>query len=83
MLFEKHALELFMYSYVLFDNLFKLNSDLNAITEMTRPNISPELQVKLLNYQETSCSVERSFSMLRKLMKKIAYYRQIVYGNII
>jgi len=42
-LFEKSALELFMYSYVLFDNLFKLNSDLKAIIEMTRPKISPEL----------------------------------------
>jgi len=30
--------ELFQYSSVLFDNRFKLNNDLKAIVEMTRPN---------------------------------------------
>jgi len=67
-LFKKRALELFQYSSVLFDNRFELNSDLNAIVEMTRPNISPELYAKLLNCQATSCTVERSFSKLRKLL---------------
>jgi len=37
---------------------------------MTRPKISPELYAKLLNCQATSYSVERSFSMLRKLLVK-------------
>jgi len=35
---------------------------------MTRPNISPELYAKLLNCQGTSCTVEQSSSMLRKLL---------------
>jgi len=35
---------------------------------MTRPNISPELYAKLLNCQASSCTVERSFNMLRKLL---------------
>jgi len=39
---KKHALELFQYSYSLFDNRFELNSDVKAIVEMTRPNISAE-----------------------------------------
>ena len=68
--FKKHALKLFQYSSVLFDDRFELNSDLNTIVEMTRLNISPELHTKLLNCQATSCSVERSFSMLRKLLAK-------------
>jgi len=36
-------LELFQYSFAIFDNRFELNSDLKAIAEITRPNISPEL----------------------------------------
>ena len=35
---------------------------------MTRPNIGPELYAKLLNCQATSCTVEQSFSMLRKAL---------------
>ena len=53
---------------------FKLNSDLKAIVEMIRPNISPELYVKLLNCQATSCIVERSFSMLGKLLAKDRHF---------
>ena len=30
-LFKKHALELFQYSYALFDNRFELNSDLKQL----------------------------------------------------
>ena len=41
---------------------------------MTRQNISPELHAKLLNCQATSCSVERCFSMLRKLLAKKRYF---------
>jgi len=37
---------------VLFDNRFELNSDLKAIVEMTRPNISPELYAKSLNFMQ-------------------------------
>jgi len=47
--FKKHALELFQYSSVLFDNRIELNSDLTPIVEMTRSNISPQLHAKLLN----------------------------------
>jgi len=56
--FKEHALELFQYSSVLFDNRFELNSDLKAIVEMTRSNICPQLHAKLFNCQETSCTVE-------------------------
>jgi len=41
--YANYALELFQYNYALFDNRVELNSDLKAIVEMTRPNISPEL----------------------------------------
>jgi len=41
---------------------------------MTRPNISPELYAKLLNSQATSCTVERSFSILRKLLANDRYF---------
>jgi len=37
-IFEKHALELFQYNYVLFDKRFELHSDLKAFVAMTRPN---------------------------------------------
>jgi len=60
---KKHAIELFQYGSVLFDDRFELNNDRKAIVEMTPSNISPQLYVKLLNYQATSCT---SFSMLRK-----------------
>jgi len=60
---KKHAIELFQYGSVLFDDRFELNNDRKAIVEMTPSNISPQLYVKLLNYQTTSCT---SFSMLRK-----------------
>jgi len=72
--FKKYALKLFQYSSVLFDDRFELNSDLKTIAEMTRLNITPELWAKLLNCQATSCSVERSFSMLRKLLAKYRYF---------
>jgi len=52
--FKKHALKLFQYSSVLFDDRFELNSDLETIVEITRLNISPELHAKLLN-----CSKQR------------------------
>jgi len=42
-LFKKHALELFQYSYALLDYQFELNSDLKAVVEMTWTNISLEL----------------------------------------
>jgi len=56
------------------DHRFELNCDLRAIVEMTRPNISPELYAKLLNCQATSCTVERSFSMLNKLLAKDRHF---------
>ena len=57
-------------------HLFRLNSDLKAIVENTRVNISPELYAKLLNCQATSCTVERSFSMLGKLLAKDRRFSQ-------
>ena len=57
-LIKKHALELFQYSSVFFDNRIELNSDLKAIVEMTLSNISPQLHAKLFNCQETLCTVE-------------------------
>jgi len=36
----------------------ELHSDLRAIIEMTRSNISQQLHAKLFNCQETSCTVE-------------------------
>jgi len=69
--FKKHALELFQYSSVLFDNRIELNSDLKAIVEPTRPNISPQLHAELFHCQETSCT---SFSMLRKLLVKDRHF---------
>jgi len=77
--FQKHASELFHYSYVLFDNRFELNNVQKAIVEMTQPNISPQLEAKLLNCQATSCSVEQSYSMLCKLL---ANYRHFSPDNI-
>ena len=56
------------------DQRLELNSDLKAIVEMTRSNISPELCAKLLNSQATSCSAERSFSMLGKLLAKDRHF---------
>ena len=55
-------------------HLFKLNSDLKEIVEITRPNISLELYAKLLNCQATSCTVERSFSILGKLLAKDCHF---------
>jgi len=62
------------YSSVLFGGRFELYSDQKAIVELTRPNISPELYAKLLNYQATSCTVERSLNMLRKLLAKDPHF---------
>ena len=72
--FENHALKLFQYSSVLFDDRFELNSNLKAIVAMTQLNITPEPHTKLLNCQATSHSVERRFSMLRKLLAKNLYF---------
>jgi len=71
--FNKHSLELFQYSSVLFDNRIELNSDPKAVVEMTRSNISPQLHAKLFNCQATSCT---SFSMLRKLLAKDRHVSQ-------
>jgi len=48
---------------------------------MTRTNISPELYAKFLNCQATSCTVERSFSMLRKHLAKDHHFFPM-FGNI-
>ena len=56
------------------DRRFEMNSDLKAIAEKTRPNISPKLYAKLLNCQAFSSSVEQSFSMLRKLLSNDRHF---------
>jgi len=53
---KRHALKLFQDSFCVYDDRFELNNDLTAIVEMTQPNISPELNAKLLNCQAASCS---------------------------
>ena len=52
----------------------EMNSNVKAIAEMTRPNISPKFYAKLLNCQAFSSSVERSFSMQRKLLSNDCHF---------
>ena len=47
-----------MVRFSLINNRIELNSDLKAIVEMTRSNISPQLHAKLLNCQASSCTME-------------------------
>ena len=51
---------------------FELNSDLKAIMEMTRPNISLELFAKLVNYPTTLRTVEGSFLHASQTVSKIS-----------
>ena len=44
-------------------------NDLYEIVNLKRDHISPDLYSKLLQAQSTSVSVERSFSMLKKLLR--------------
>ena len=53
---------------------FKLNSDLKAIVEMSRPNISLELFAKLVNYQTTLRTVEGSFLHASQTVSKISLF---------
>ena len=46
------------------------NSDIFEIINMERQDISPAVSHVLQNSQPTSASVERSFSMLKKLLSK-------------
>ena len=56
---------------------------------MSRPDISPALYAKLLTYQLTSASVERSFSMLKSMIHEnrnftdalVAFYYKIVFNR--
>jgi len=67
--FQKHALELFQYSSVLFDNRFELNNDLKAIVEMTWPNKHQSRtagQIVKLPSNFMHCGAK--FSMLHKLL---------------
>jgi len=65
--FKKHALEIFQYSSVLFDNRIEWNSDLEAIVEMTRSNFSPQLHAKMLNCQVTSYNCQATSHSRRQL----------------
>ena len=46
------------------------NNDISEIINMERQDISPAVYHMLQNFQPTSASVERSFSMLKKLLAK-------------
>ena len=46
------------------------NTDISEITYMERQDISPAVYHMLQNSQPTSASVERSFSILKKLLAK-------------
>ena len=46
------------------------NNDISKIINMERQDISPAVYHMLENSQPTSASVERSFSMLKKLLAK-------------
>lgn len=46
-----------------------VNNDIQQITDMTRSDISPSVFKLLLNAQPTSAAVERSFSMLKNVLK--------------
>ena len=45
-------------------------NDILEIINMTRTNISPALYAALQKCQPTSCAVERSFSMMKKIATK-------------
>ena len=51
------------------------NNDISKIINMDRQDISPAMYHMLQNSQPTSASVERSFSMLRKLLAKDRYFK--------
>ena len=46
------------------------NNDISEMTNMERQDISPVVHHMLQNSQPTSASVQRSFSMLKKLLAK-------------
>ena len=51
------------------------NNDISEIINMERQDISPAVYHMLQNSQPTSASVERSFSMLKKLLAKDRNFR--------
>ena len=51
------------------------NNDISEIINMERQDISPAVYHMLENFQPTSASVERSFSMLQKLLAKDRNFR--------
>ena len=64
-------------------------NDINCIVKMGRGDISPHLYRLLSNSQATSASVERSFSILRKLLARdrnfkddnLRYYLMMKYNT--
>ena len=46
------------------------NSDISNIVKLQKDGVSPATYAQIQNCQPTSASVERSFSMLRKLLRK-------------
>ena len=54
----------------------KQNNDISEIINMQRQDISPAVYCMLQNSQPTSASVEKSFSMLNKLLAKGRNFRE-------
>ena len=52
------------------------NSEMNSITALSRNEISPTLYNMLQHCQPTTTAVERSFSMLKKLLAKYRNFKQ-------
>ena len=79
--FTKHLKRLFIISLK--------KSYAKTIVETSRPDICPALYAKLLTYQPTSASVERSFSMLKPMIHEnrnftdahVAFYYKIVFNS--
>jgi len=82
-------LEIFHYSFVLFDNRIERNIDLKAIVETSRSNISPQPHAKLLNCQATSCTLNIAKQRYAQILacyanfwQNITISPQVMFGNI-
>ena len=53
------------------------NSDVRAIVKMERPDIAPAVYAQIKCCNQTSAAVERSFSMLGKLLSKDRHFLPI------
>ena len=58
------------------------NFDTRAIVKMERPGVARAVYAQIQCRQPTSAAVERSFSMLRKLLSKDRHFCQHMWKNI-